>query len=442
MSNRKFSLDRRDAFKLTAGMGLALGIGKIASVREGLLFQHLLGGASLGSLDDVAFAAAAGAGKRCLVHIVIIDKTQTALFQHIAGGTPPPGADAAAGIAQARSTFRDMGLTQLFGDALQSNGLPTNVALSFNTAWQSGSGGHSLANSYIDDELGGINSGFEKLSGGTGILGAVGFNMNASANQSREAFLGPGKRQLTTFETVKDLTDTLQSSVVPLQDKKSLEMVKFMDSLVTPKFEMRDRLVTLANKIGGSIPQLRAAQAVKWTNPLAPMMGNNNMPTSVDDGVMQQVRAVIALYNAGVARNFMIAVPWNDTNGGNSLTNAGGELRLDPFSATPKIAEALAELHKGIRDLVTVTTSDGGRSANNGDQSAGLAMMTGPDTVVKGGVIGGTYETVDQVNQPRGTVTFSDSSKGVSTPADWYRTALVALGHKPSDGKYVKEALV
>jgi hypothetical protein len=170
-------------------------------------------------------------------------------------------------------------------------------------------------------------------------------------------------------------------------------------------------------------------------------MNNMNMPPQMADGVMQQVNSVIALYNAGVARNFMIAIPWNDTNAGNALTNAGGEFNADPFSMTPKFAQALVTLHKAIPNLVVVTTSDGGRSQDNGDQNPGLAFLTGPSSLVSNGLIGTPYTSTANLNRSSGQVTFSDGARGVASPADWYRTALVALGHKPKEGRFVAQAL-
>jgi hypothetical protein len=432
------SLNRRHLLRLSAGAGFGLGLGHLASAKDSGMFQQIMQRAALGDLGGMAYAADQVA-KRTLVHIVLIDKTQTALFQQMSG-TPPQGATAMTGIAQELMDFRGMPLTKLFAKDLQA--LPADVSVSMCNSWQSMSGGHSLQNSYVSDDLGGMNAAYEKLSKGTGLLGAVGFNLRASANESKDCFVGPARRALTTYSSVTDMATTLESSLLPLRDQKTLEMVRFMDKLVTSKFEMRDRLVALAGQIGDSIPKLKEAATLTETIPnpqnMAAMMTRPDL-------VMQQVRAVIELSKAGVAFNFMIAVPWNDTNGGGDLTTAGGQGRLDPFSCVPKIAQAMVELHKNIPNLVCVTTSDGGRPQGNGDQSTGMAFLTGPDTVVKNGIVGGAsnvYTNTSELNNPKGTVGMSDGSKGVSSPADWYRTALSALGTPAPDGKLVSEALV
>jgi hypothetical protein len=429
-------LERRDVIKLTAGVGMALGLGKLASAREGGLYQRIMEQAKLGDLAGVA-QAASGGSKYTVVHLVLIDKTQTALFQHIPNGTVPPGGDAGEGAATILQEFRGMPLTKLFAQGL--DGLPANVSLTMNNAFASGAGGHNLTNSYVSDALGGFNAAVEARSGGTGLLGAVGFSLRASANDSRDLFVGPGRRQLTTYSSVSDLHTTIRESLLPLSDDKTLEMVRYLDKLVSPKFEMRDRLVALAGQIQSILPELDAAGKLTMTMPA--MGNNNNNQAARADVIMQQVKAVIALSKAGVARNFMIAVPWNDTNGGNSLTAAGGGSQMDPFSATPRIAAALVELHKNIPDLFVVSTSDGGRSPNNGDQSAGLAFMTGPDSILKNGYLGEMYGNFSELNQAKGTVTMSDGTQGVASPAIWYNTVLKAMGYEV-DGKYVSQALV
>lgn len=295
-----------------------------------------------------------------LVHFVLIDKVQAALFQHVTDGTIPPGLDAMDGLARTAVNFRGMNLTKLFGDPLAA--LPESVGLVINNAWESGSGGHSLANSVVSAELGGINAAFEKLAGNTGVLGPVGFSLGSDANNSSDAFLGAGGRRMNAFTSVGHLATTLRNSIAPLLKTDNLALLKDLDSLVSTSTGFRDNLAQLAQKVGQALPDLESAQ-------------------TVTDPVMQQVKAIIALRKAGVARNFMLAVPWDDTNGGGNLTTRGGSRNLDPFSATPLIAQALVELHANISDLYCVSTSDGGRSQNNGDVGPGFGFLTGPTQV-------------------------------------------------------------
>jgi hypothetical protein len=430
----KKNLNRRNAFKLSSTFGAAGLLGgmlnnfvKNANVSDNLLLKQFLQGIAKGSTSQMA-SAAEQKSQYTMVQIVLIDKCQAALFQHMEitdGATDVPGLKSAENAPQSSATiradFRGMGLTKLFADSLVE--LPTNISLCMNNSWQSGSGGHSLMNSYVSPLLGGLNSVFEKKVGGTGVLGPIGFGLASDANNSRDVFTSDSGRIMTTANSVSNLALTVEESVAPLVNNKSLETVKMLDSLVQKNSTLREQLVTLGEKVGQAIPDLKTAASLQM-----PAMGGNGMQTK-NDVVLQQVKAIIALHKAGVARNFMIAVPYDDTNGGGSLITPGGSAGLSPFEATAKIGQALVELHKAIPNLICVTTSDGGRSRNNGDQSAGFAILTGPENRVKNGFVENkTFSNTAQLTGNMGIeeVSFSDGSKGRSMPANWYATALKA----------------
>lgn len=355
-----------------------------------------------------------------LVQFVIIDKVQAALFELVPGNAPQ-GATGNEGAAQKESTFRSMGLNQLFGDPLKE--LPETVSFLINNAWESGNGGHSLQNSILTADQGGLNAAFEKLSGGTGLLGPVGFSVNASANDSADAFTGPNARRMQTFDSVQQLLGTLKNAIAPiLSAQASRDLQKEFDALVGADTKFRDDLAALASKVQAAIPKLDDA-------------------SKIEDPIEQQVRAVIELQKAGVARNFMIGIPFNDTNGGGDLTTTGGRFRLDPFSATAKIANAITMLHKEIPNLFCVSTSDGGRSLNNGDQSAGFAFMTGPAAKLKNGIIGAKFTDSNQLGNNFTQVTLSNGQKAVARPSQWYATALKAMSLDPITD-YVSEGLL
>ena len=253
-------------------------------------------------------------------------------------------------------------------------------------------------------------------------MGAVGFALRSAANDSADAFTGGGMRKINTFDSFQQLTTTLKNSVAPLLNNSNLSLLKKFDSMVSKDVSFRDTLAELAHKVGDAVPSLTAAQAMT-------------------DPVKQQVEAIIALQKSGVARNFMLTVPWADTNGGGNLTTKGGSRNLDPFSATPLIAQAMVALHKAIPNLVIVTTSDGGRSANNGDQSAGFAIISRPDTVFANGILGGSFASTDQLGRNFTSVALSNNTTGVARPAQWYATALKGMG-LDSKIEHVPQALI
>ncbi len=411
------------SYSATAALGSQVGLGFLASLRD-LAPQspqmRMLGNA-IARVDSAGVAHAMQAtSPATLVHIVIIDKVQSALFQSIPGEIPL-GADAQEGVAQVTSEFRGLGLTKLFGDSLV--GLPDDVALCLNNGWESGTGGHSLQNSYVSTRLGGINNAFEELSGGTGLFGPLGLSLRSDANDSADCFVSGGMRRMKTFTSTSQLATTLQNSVAPIiGSKENREMLDRFDRVVTKNAGFRDTLAALAEQVSTALPALNSAS----TN---------------TDPIDQQVQAVIALHKAGVARNFMITVPWDDTNGGGNLTTPGGSKRLDPFAGTAMIGKAMKDLHAAIPNLVCVWTSDGGRGLNNSDRSAGFAMMSGPANLIRNGYVGGQYTSTEQLGNNFTDVTLSSGAKMVSRPMHWYSTALKALGFD-AGVEYVSEALV
>lgn len=402
------------------GSQVALGLFKTLEplVGNGIQLDILRKALLDADLAGTAYAATA-ATDATLVHFVLIDKVQAALFQTVPG-TPPAGLDSMDGIALQSVDFRGMPLTKLFADPLMK--LPDDVGFCLNNAWESGTGGHSLQNSNLGDK-GGVNHVFEQLTGGSGLLGAVGFSLRSDANDSADAFVAGSGRRMQAFPSVAQLSSTLANSLAPLSGSSAdFALLQKFDALATKDMAFRTVLAELAEKVRGAVPDLTRAQGV-------------------EDPVMQQVQAVIALRNAGVCRNFMIAVPWDDTNGGGNLTTPGGSRNLSPFAATPKIAEALVALHAAIPGLVCVATSDGGRSVNNGDQSAGFAFLTGPATAVRSGIVGGHLTDTAQLGTTFTEVAHSNGEKKNSRPANWYATALKAMGLE-SGIEHVPEALV
>jgi hypothetical protein len=386
-------------------------LGSTCYVGAGLNTLNPLG--RLLPINDLAMAQTAtppAIASPVLVHFVLIDKVQASLFQKI-DGTPAPGSESGDGVAQAESDFRGMGLTRLFGEPLKA--LPENIAVSINNTWESGSNGHSLTNSNINQAFGSVNHAFETLSQGTGMFGPIGFSIRSDANDSQDAFLASGGRPLKTFDNVNQLANTIEQSLSPLQKiQNNKNLVQALDGIVTSDKSIRDALGGLLEKAGNVTTELESSN-----------MNQNPIET--------QVSAVISMYKAGLGRNFMIAVPWDDTNSGGNLTSTGGAFNLDPFSATPKIAAALVTLHQNIPNLICVSTSDGGRSQDNGDRSAGFSFMTGPNTVVKNGVIGGKFTSTNQLGQRLADAELSSGVSQPTRPQNWYATALQAASKLP-----------
>jgi hypothetical protein len=425
----KKELNRRDAFKISSALGVAGILGRGGIFDESLHFQKLKAAIKTGSAKELAYAAECHTDY-VFVQFVMVDKFQAAVFNWIDpanGGTAPIGLDSYGGIFQQRGDFQGMALAKPIADKLAE--LPPSVSVALANGWTSGSGGHSLQNSRLNASLGGVNNAFEVKSGGSGLLGVTGFSINSDANNSADVHVGANGLQLATYQNVSNLASTLESSVSPLKDAETNRITKILDTTVTKDTAFRDTLVKLAEQIGSAVPAIKSAstlQTARFGAAMGGMMNNNGL---LNDVVMQQANAAVALYQSGVCRNFMIGVPYDDTNGGGNLANPGGSAGYDPLTGFMKYVEALVYLHQNIPNLVTVSSTDGGRGQNNGDQANGFAVLTGPDCRLKPGFIDGlSYTSYTQLGNNAGQHRMSNGGSMVANNVHTYATALKLMG--------------
>lgn len=376
MSSNKSKLDaqstvsRRDAISGTAKG--AVGIKMATSVLAG-------GGSLLTSRPAIA-----AAGTAPVLVICLIDKIQSALIHKCPGdlgATDLPGLDGTnatyrgkslANLATQHMTWRNIpDLTALFAQSLIDANMADDYNLAIVTQGTSDSGGHSLQNANLSREKGSVNYALQvQAKGNSGLLGPVGFEVRADANNSREAFVGPNLVPMKTFSNVAEILDLLRNSIAGVSGKE-----KFLN--------FRGQLDQLATKNDATLKNLK--QIRDMVEPALKPLGD---AMAAADIVEQQLLAIIALEKAGLANNFMLAIPWDDTNGGGNLTNGGGQAGINPYSGTAMLANVYATLSRLAPHFVTVTAFDGGRSRNNGDSAGGLFIVSGKTGVVNNGMFG------------------------------------------------------
>jgi len=293
-------------------------------------------------------------------------------------GAPLGAATGANGTAN----WRGLDVTALWNNAI--SGIKDGYNLRFYTQFTSNSGGHSLQNADLSLEKGGLNYLIEKGAAKKGLLGPVGFAIRGDANNSRESFVAPGRTPMQTYDSVMNLRATLKASVAALStSEESLAMRKSLDRLATQNDKAMANLLKIRDMINPVLDPLSAA-------------------AGDGDIVRQQLKAVIALAKAGIGSNFMIAIPWDDTNGGGNLTTEGGQAGISPMTGAAMLADVYKTLSSELPQAVTVLVSDGGRSANNGDAAAGLSIISGPATLVpETKVVGVIPQTQDLGNNGR-----------------------------------------
>ncbi len=380
-------LSRREAIQRST-LGVATGI-TLLDMYANMLPADIRKAISLGSQE--ALAADPAGRPNPIIQITLIDKTQQPLMletegvstvsaQVLNGLDGMNGATAASykgnpisGEALAYTDYRgraDMRMTQLFGGRLA--GLADGYNLAIIPKVNSNAGGHNLNDSGIDNEKGGLNSALQDTGEDPGnLMGFVGFSLRALANDSSESARGPQGIPLPTFESPLQLRTTLQNSVAPLSaSKKALDFRKKLDALAARNSGVLARLLQIKEKIEPAVAGLAVSLGA----------GLNV--------VERQVEAVIAVAKTGLCNNFMIAIPWDDTNGGGNLINPGGGNNLSPYVGTAMLADLYVRISQELPNAITVIVSDGGRSMNNGDAAGGMSIISGPAALVNEGVFG------------------------------------------------------
>lgn len=208
---------------------LGYGAGTIAGVQllqwgGSLLHRHGLAGklrAALAANNREALAKAMQVSSTPVIQICLIDKIQQAMLFRTPGtigegdlngldgqGLTYNGEDISGqALPENIVNFRGIEMTQLFGGRLAA-GLADGYNLAILPQFTSQAGGHSLQNTDLDMDKGGLNYTIEAKGQGTGLLGYVGFDIGADANDSRESAVGSGRVPLPTYDSVGQIRDT------------------------------------------------------------------------------------------------------------------------------------------------------------------------------------------------------------------------------------------
>ena len=392
-SKKNKQVSRRQVIQQST-LGLGMGMG-LMDMYTNLIPAQLRKAISLGSHEALAQAQTVPGGrKHPVIQICLIDKIQQALLLETDGAVAafnnPDAPDKNAGLdgagqnyngvdisgeALAFTDFRGMSMTQLFGGRLGAMAAGYNMAVLPKVDSQAG--GHNMNGSPISAELGGLNNVIQ--SAGTdpkNLLGYVGFNVGGDANDSREGALGLNGLPLPTFSGVSTLRTTLRNSIAPLTaSEKSLNFRRQLDALATKDKGVFATLLQIKDRIDPAVNQLQAA-------------------LTAANAVEQQFAAAKALWQTGLCNNFMICIPWDDTNQG-SLTTTGGDLGYSPYVGFAMLADLYVKISQEMPEAITVIVSDGGRANNNGDSAGGMSIITGPATLVNNGQFGDKVNHAD-----------------------------------------------
>ena len=292
MSEKKSKLNRRQALGLGAAGVVGANVGMNMMNMAGALMPQIGPFDKLRKIlatgDKQAFAQAITPADHPVIQICVIDKFQQALFLQTSGAQTAldngdlnglDGLDQNAAALQYNGadisgmalpanyggySWRGMPLTPLFGQILASSLNNANYNVAVLPKWNSQAGGHSLQNSDLDMDVGGLNYVIEKNAESTGMLGAVGFSIRADANNSRDSFVSPGRIPMKTFDSVGQVRTNLKNSVAALSEpgSKAYFMRKKLDQLASVYDETIDQLQIIRELVDPALqPLLDAVNA-------------------------------------------------------------------------------------------------------------------------------------------------------------------------------------
>ena len=388
VNDKKKELKRRDVIRYGLAGGLALnGAGPLTMVPGRI--GRLLGGDNRAAAEELSTMA------RPVIQICLIDKIQQAMLLKTSGDTGEGDLNGLTGsgltfngqdlegLALPGNTlsYRGIEMTGLFYEFLK--GMNENYSIAMMPQFSSEAGGHNLGGTNFGDNKGGLNYLIQNNTENQGMLGFVGYNIRSDANDSRDASVDQTGTPLPTYDDVAQVYRTLRNTVAPLKSPQN-----FLD--------FRTKLDRLAGKNDGIVSALLAIR--DKVDPVIPALME---ASGAQNQVLAQLDSVIELAKAGLGSNFMITIPWDDTNGGGNLSNPGGSFRLTPLEGIAMLAHIYKTISLRLPEAVTVVVSDGGRSRNNGDAAGGMSIVTGPKELIHQGVFGTPSKIEDLGNANR-----------------------------------------
>lgn len=269
------------------------------------------------------------------------------------------------------------GFNRCFGEGLDMylpGGLPDGVAMIMFPSNKQGN--HTLADSRISDEHGSLMYS-AVATGKAGPMGSINFNVDGNATDGNGGMQGPGGVPQEAFDTTAQVRTLLQRSVASLKDPASAEgkLMAELNSLASSGFKPHEILEEIRQASKPAVSKLLDAMA----NP---------------DAVHQQIDAILALRDTGLASVFCMGIGTADMNGGGSFDQAGGDTIINGYNmsatqAHAALGEAFGRLLKEAGTDTFITTGhDGGRSDNGGDNGRSYHFVLGPSKCIRSAGMG------------------------------------------------------
>ncbi len=202
------------------------------------------------------------------------------------------------------------------------------------------------------------------------------------------ACFGRGGNQLITYGSMDTAVGSIMGALDPLKNlpPTSQSLLTQLNDRVTKDRRFRTNLEALANRLAAAKDPLNAALAL---SKVAPMQNADAMiadQLKTVNPFLPQIDAAAALMELGLLQAAVISGANSDPNGGGDHAARGGNNiafgARSPNEIKSCVAQALAHIYERFPNAIVSIVSDGGRSANGGDQQAFESWIAGPTDLV------------------------------------------------------------
>lgn len=258
------------------------------------------------------------------------------------------------------------------------------------------------------------------------------------------ACFGRGGTQLITYGSMDTAVSSIMGALDPLKNLPgtSKKLLTRLNDRVTKDQRFRANLESLANRLEAAKQPLNAALALAKT---APMQNADQMIAAqlkTINPFIPQIDAAASLMELGLLQAAVISGANSDPNGGGDHAARGGNNiaygARSPNEIKSCVAQALVHIYERFPNAIVSIVSDGGRSANGGDQQAFEGWITGPVDIVDNVFLNAeARDDSAKFGQNPPVVDLSNGTKGVPNEAHLMATVAKAAGVTLSQYPYI-----
>lgn len=258
------------------------------------------------------------------------------------------------------------------------------------------------------------------------------------------ACFGKGGNQLITYGSMDSAVGSIMGALDPLKNlpPTSQTLLTQLNDRVTKDRRFRSNLESLANRLAAAKQPLNAALALAKTAPMAnfDMMNPDQLKTA--NPFIPQIDAAASLMELGLLQAAVISGANSDPNGGGDHAARGGN-NIAYGSRSPNeikacVAQALVHIFTRFPNAIVSIVSDGGRTANGGDQQAFESWIAGPTDLINTTFLNAeSRDNSSKFGRNPPTIALSNGTNAVPNEANVMATVARAAGISMPNYPYI-----